>query len=95
MDTFASKDKEYMKMYNKEYRNILKEKSKYTPLITGSPEYGRAYYQFNKERIKHFNYCKKHNIPYKKRGRPPHWRVDANKGTSLQVNKGNYKITFD
>ena len=92
---YISKDKEYVKTYNKEYRKLLKEKSKYTPLITGSPEYGRAYYEFNKERIKHYNYCKKNNIEYKAKGRPPHWRVNMNKGTSLKVNKGNYKLTFD
>jgi len=91
---YISKTKEYYDMYNKEYRSLLKQKNKYTPLITGSPEYGRAYYEFNKERIKYYNYCKKNNIPYKARGRPPHWRVER-ESASLKVKKGNFKIIFD
>ncbi len=92
--TYPCKEKEYVKMYNKEYYKLLKKENSYTPLITGSPEYGKAYYEFNKERIKYFNYCKSNNIPYKKKGRPPHWRIEAEKD-SLKVNKGYYKIMFD
>ena len=75
MCNYASKDKEYINMYNKYYR----EKKSFTPLIVGSRKYGEEYYQYNKENIKYYNYCKKNNIPYKKRGRPPHWRVEKNK----------------
>ena len=91
--TYPSKDKKYMKMYNKYYNEIKKKEAIFTPLITGSPEYGREYYRFNKDRIKYYNYCRENNIPYKKRGRPPHWRVEKNK-ESLKVNRGKFLITF-
>ena len=90
---YPSKDPKYYKMYNKYYNEIKKQDNHYTPLITGSTEYGKEYYRFNKERIKYYNYCKENNIPYKKRGRPPHWRVEKNK-ESLQVNRGKFLITF-
>jgi len=90
---YPSKEQKYMKMYNKYYSEIKKQDNQYTPLITGSPEYGKEYYRFNKERIKYYNYCKENNIPYKKRGRPPHWRVEKNK-ESLKVNRGKFLITF-
>ena len=90
---YPSKSKEYTDTYNKYYNEIKKKQNTYTPLIAGSPEYGKEYYQFNKERIKYYNYCKENNIPYNKRGRPPHWRVDNNK-ESLKVKKGKFLITF-
>lgn len=91
---YPSRDRQYIKMYNKNYQNILKLQDNYTPLITGSPEYNKEYYEFNKDRIAYYNYCKENNIPYKKRGRPPHWRVEKNKGETLKINKGKFIITF-
>lgn len=90
---YPSKRKEYQEIYNKHYNELKKTENKFTPLITGSPEYGKEYYEFNKERIKYYNYCKENNIVYKKRGRPPHWRVEKTK-ESLQVKKGKFLITF-
>jgi len=89
----VSKTPEYVKMYNKHYYELLKKEKSFTPLITGSPEYGREYYQFNKDRIKYYNYCKENNIPYKKRGRPPHWRIEKNR-ESLKVKRGKFIIEF-
>ena len=90
---YPSKSKEYTDTYNKHYYEIKNKENKFTPLITGSREYGEEYYRFNKENIKYYNYCKENNIPYKKRGRPPHWRVEKTKET-LQVKKGKFLITF-
>lgn len=89
MKEYPSKKKEYTKLYNKYYT----EKNTFTPLISGSPEYGEEYYKFHKREIKYYNYCKKNNIPYKKKGRPPHWRVER-QPECLKIKKGKFLITF-